>query len=459
MQRQHYKNLVILLFASAIIFLSFGMVFAQASETFDIATFQPPKGWKRQDKPGVVIFSTSNEQKGTYAMITLFASGTSTGNPKNDFDADWQEFIAGQMAVKSKPAVEPVEKKDGWDVVSGGAAFENEMGPSAVILNTYSGFGKTFSAAAIFNSQDNLPAIEVFAASLKLKKPEAGKQVKSNLPAGNQTKAASTGFVFTTSNFDDGWNAAEQADWVQVTKGGTSVLLHYGIQYTDETRNFDENKRIEHYWNLLISPRYRVSNIDVAKTDYGKYDRVYFGEAAGTDISTGNKVHIALMITSENGFANCVEIITPDKAALTQQFPNYDKIKEMNNYNKFAVSAKDLPGTWENSSAIYSQYYNTNTGNYAGMGGVSINAKFIFRSNGTFHFDYIGVSGMMGTPNVHTEKRDGKFTASNWEMTITDKKGIPVGYSAQFTAIRGGRVLYLQNKQFSGLKYQLYKQK
>ncbi len=450
------KKILVLLFC----FLSLCVSsIAQASETFDIATFQPPTSWEKQSKPGVAIFGTSNEQKGTYTMIMLFASGESSGNAKGDFEADWQEFIAGQLGVKGKPEVEPVEKKDGWEVVSGGAAFENEMGPSAVILSTYSGFGKTFSAAAIFNSQDNLPAIEAFAASLKLKRPEANKQVKSNLPASNQTKAASTGFVFTTSNFDDGWNAIDTADWVQVTKGTTTVLLHYGIQYTDATRNFDENKRIEHYWNLLISPRYRVSNINVAPTDYGKYDRVYFGEADGIEISTGNKAHIALMITSENGFANCVEIITPDKATLTQQFPNYDKIKEMNNYNKFAVGAKDLPGTWENSSAIYSQYYSTNTGNYAGMGGVSINAKFIFRSNSTFHFDYIGVSGMMGAPNVHTEKRDGKFTVNNWEMTITDKKGIPVGYSAQFEAIRGGRVLHLRNKQFSGLKYDLYKQK
>ncbi len=459
MQRQHYKNLAILLFASAIIFLSFGLVFAQASETFDIATFQPPKGWQKQDKGGVVVFNISDAQKGSYAMIMLFASGTSSGNAKGDFEADWQEFIAGQMAVKGKPEIEPAVKSDGWDVVTGGTSFENEMGAAAVLMSTYSGFGKTFSAAAIFNSQDNVPDIEAFAASLKLKRPEANKQVKNNPPVSNTIKAVSTGFAFTTSNFDDGWNAVDTAEWVQVNKGDTRVLLHYGIQYTDETRNFDDNKRIEHYWNLLISPRYKVSNINVAKTDYGKYDRVYFGEADGVEISTGKKAHIALMITSENGFANCIEVVTPDQATLTKQFPNYDKIKEMNNYNKFAVSAKDLPGTWENSSAAYSQYYNTNTGNYAGMGGVSINAKFIFRSNSTFHFDYIGVSGMMGTPEVHTEKRDGKFTVNNWDMTITDKKGTPVAHFAQFEAIRGGRVLHIQNKQYSGLKYRLYKQK
>ncbi len=31
---------------------------AQTAETFDLATFQAPVGWKRQDKDGVLIFNT-----------------------------------------------------------------------------------------------------------------------------------------------------------------------------------------------------------------------------------------------------------------------------------------------------------------------------------------------------------------------------------------------------------------
>lgn len=165
-----------LLFAT-ICFLTFSNnAIAQNTDNFDIATFQPPKGWERQNKPGVVIFLTSDDQKGTYAMITLYASGTSTGNAKSDFDGDWAEFIAGQMAVKSKPEIEPDAKADGWDVVTGGTGFKTEMGTAAVLMSTYSGFGKTFSVAAVFNSQDNLPAIEAFASSIKLKKTAAASQ-------------------------------------------------------------------------------------------------------------------------------------------------------------------------------------------------------------------------------------------------------------------------------------------
>lgn len=158
---------------------------AQASETFDIATFQPPAGWKKQNKLGVVIFSTSNEQKGTYAMITLYPSGISSGNPKIDFETDWQEFVAGQMGVKTKPEFEPAKTAESWAIITGSAAFENDLGPAAVLMNTYSGHGRAFSAAVVFNSPDYVPSIEAFAASIKLKKPEptAGRQTEQGTDA------------------------------------------------------------------------------------------------------------------------------------------------------------------------------------------------------------------------------------------------------------------------------------
>jgi hypothetical protein len=163
---------------------------AQTAGTFDLATFQSPRGWNRQDKDGVVIFNTANQQKGTYAMIMLYRSGESSGNAKSDFEADWQLFIAGQLGIKSKPELEPARNVEGWEVITGGAAFENAMGASAVLLNTYSAYGKTISMAAIFNSQEHLPVIEAFALSVKLKKPEA-KLTQS--PASNDGNASILG--------------------------------------------------------------------------------------------------------------------------------------------------------------------------------------------------------------------------------------------------------------------------
>lgn len=167
------KQLLLLVTYSLLFTLS---TFAQSHESFDIATFQSPGGWKKQTKEGVVIYNTSNQQKGTYAMISLYRSGESSGNAKTDFETDWQQFIAGQLGVKNRPQIEPVKTSEGWQIITGGAAFESELGTSAVILSTFSGYGKTFSLAAIFNSQEHLPVIESFVSSIRLRKPETGSQ-------------------------------------------------------------------------------------------------------------------------------------------------------------------------------------------------------------------------------------------------------------------------------------------
>ena len=174
-----------------ICFLSFFVTSsAQISETFDIATFQPPPKWKKQTKDGVVIFTTLNEPKGTYAMITLYGSGESSGNPQNDFNSEWQQFVVGQLGIKGSPQIEPVQNTDGWAIVTGAAPFQNEQGNAAIILSTYSGYGKTFSVTAIFNSKDDFPAIEAFAASIKLRKPETRPQPA---PANNDSAVSILG--------------------------------------------------------------------------------------------------------------------------------------------------------------------------------------------------------------------------------------------------------------------------
>ena len=148
-------------------------LFAETSDSFDIATFTPPAGWKKQTKDGAVIFMTADEKKGTYCILTVYRSGESTGDPRQDFDSDWQEFIAGQLRVTDKPEIETAKTVGGWQSVTGAAAFQSDMGSSIAVLNTFSGFGRSFSLAAVFNDQGHVPAIERFVSSLKLEKPSA----------------------------------------------------------------------------------------------------------------------------------------------------------------------------------------------------------------------------------------------------------------------------------------------
>jgi len=242
--------------------------FAQAPETFDIATFQPLKGWQREDKSGAVIFKTINEQKGTYAMIMLVASGESCGNAKRDFEGDWQKFIAGQLGIKGNPELEPVEKNDGWDVVSGGTAFENETGPAAVILRTYSGFGKTFSAAAIFNSRDSLPAIEAFASSIKLTKTEASQT--ADYRAGSQPSISQFFWKQSQSRKDIGGYAGYSKNTYQFNSNGTYQFSRVDFQnYTPKYYLENEEGTYKIAGNkITITPRKAIfSSHQIKKED------------------------------------------------------------------------------------------------------------------------------------------------------------------------------------------------
>jgi hypothetical protein len=146
---------------------------AQTSDTFDIATFQPPAGWTKKSNEKGLIFTTADNQKNTFAMVVLYQSDKSSGDPRRDFDSDWQQFIVGTFPVKGDPQMEPQKQAEGWTMTTGGAAFDGELGTSAVILSTYSGFGRKFSAAAIFNSQEYLKAIDAFASSIVLNRSVA----------------------------------------------------------------------------------------------------------------------------------------------------------------------------------------------------------------------------------------------------------------------------------------------
>jgi hypothetical protein len=209
---------------------------AQTAETFDIATFQPPNGWQKQTKDGVIIFSTSNQQNGSYAVITIYRSGDSSGNVKSDFEADWQEFILGQLGIKSKPQLEPTTNVEGWEFIAGAAAFENETGKAAVILGTYSGYGRKVSSAAVFNSKDSLPAIEAFIGSIKLTKPEARSQsAASNSESdtsilGTWGVSASNQSSYAVSNGISGYIKRQYT----FNADGTYVFLSKNFQMTSD---------------------------------------------------------------------------------------------------------------------------------------------------------------------------------------------------------------------------------
>lgn len=268
-----------------------------------------------------------------------------------------------------------------------------------------------------------------------------------------QTSSGTSGITTAITNFDDGWTASPQADWVQLNKNNLSVYLHYAIPLPDELRSGDGDPILNHFWNLLIVPRYSVSNLQKLPFDPYAYKRTYFMEASATDNATGQAVYLAFRILIDNGIASCIEIKASTKEDYTSEFPNLDKVAAMTGYNRFAIAQADITGKWVQSSGAFAQYYNVYSGNYAGMNAVSITSQLTIGTDGQLLLEHKGASGMVGNQQFFSESYKGPYALTNWDLSFTDQQGKQTAYHAFYQAVKNGRVLYLQNKQYSGQEY------
>ncbi len=160
--------------------LSSTCLFAQ-KETLDLATYTVPTGWKKTNNTAnVVSYAITNNQKGTYCQIGIYASTTSKGNLQADFESEWQDLIVKTYKPTTKPELQSAVSENGWDVQSGVAPFEFSGGQSAAMLVTASSHGRCMSIVILTNTEDYQSEIKNFLESVDLKKVEASSPAANN---------------------------------------------------------------------------------------------------------------------------------------------------------------------------------------------------------------------------------------------------------------------------------------
>ena len=151
----------------------------------------------------------------------------------------------------------------------------------------------------------------------------------------------------------------------------------------------------------------------------------------------------------------------PDEASFRQTFPQAnDKyvsdLSGMNRYNKFAVSASDITGSWQSGGSQMTQWYDAITGNYAGATFASSSATFHFYPGGNYSSIHNGATGAVGAMNTFQQEYKGNSTVSNWNIILSNMyQGKTNNFDAHFQAVQGGRLLYLNNS--AGSEYLLVK--
>jgi len=434
-------------------------VFAQGTETFDIATFQPPKGWQKRSTEEWIQFLTEAKKTGAFCIVTLFKSMPGLGDSKENFNAAWGTIVKEALNVSTAPTMQPSSSGDGWTEETGSAAFEKDGLKGAVVLITMSGYGKMMNAMILTNTEAYEPEFTAFLGSISLKKP-AAETVRAPLTGQSiQPQAArKSSYKFNTSNFDDGWTSTEQEDWVEAVKGNIKVLIHYPKQGTIFPA--DPEPLTNAAWDILVAPRY--SNLKNYKTAYiNTYNRPYLGMGYASERDSGKQVFVLLFRQGNSGW---IEFVAPDKNTFIQQYKfdpetiRWDSDSEllapllqMVNYNKFAIAESDFNGTWTSDFTGVQQLYSVYTGNYAGMNVHQSNEEFVFGAGNSYSWRLLVVSGMVGNTNYANVKSAGKFSVpNNWQIQFSKIESGPKTYNAHWSCIKGARLLHLLDAKNPG---------
>jgi hypothetical protein len=166
--------------------------FAQ-TDTFDILQYTPPKDFKKENKPGGIVFSQANDSTGLFCAIIIFASTSGSGDAIKDFKSQWTELAVKKYNVDPNPETEKAKNADGWQMITGASLFKIKEKDAYIILTLFSGFGKRVSVISTLNDNSYLAKLDDFLETVRFNKSKSipKKPVPKKINATPGTKAIS----------------------------------------------------------------------------------------------------------------------------------------------------------------------------------------------------------------------------------------------------------------------------
>lgn len=434
------------------------------TKKFDILSFTVPAKFKLIEQNKRMIYQA--KEANTFGQVQLWPAQQATTDPKVNFKSDW-DFFAGTKYNMGEPAETQTEKQNGWDIITGVGFAEVDGAKFIVSVSTFTQGDISWCAVTQFNDEKYAADIDKLLGSINA---DVTKFVRKTNPQGNQTvnnnnsnnpgsnKPVSNGFQFTTTNFDDGWVAIPQEDWVLATKGNIKVHIHYPNKLADEYHH-DGDFRLKRDWDILVAPRYSNATNMFFKDGDQFFSRPNYASAEVTDNATGKRVYVVLYKRTYYNDNKYVEIIASNQAAFEAMFGNYetnkanktwDALNTLQEKNKFAVAASDLKGTWTNNLSNAVSYVNVFTNTDLGMFTTSTSENFQFTGGGRYTWDLAAGNGWTGNVQFQTRESKGQVTVpDNWHVQFSDIEGKPRKYEAMFSCIKGLRILWLDGKPYA----------
>lgn len=150
-------------------------LFAQ-KETFDLITYTPPAGWKKDVTENIINYIITNKMNNSWCQIGIIKSTISKGTIERDFESEWQDLVVKNFKPADAPQMNEVHETDGWKIKEGVAKFKFNNADAMAMLTTISRFDRCASIVVTTNSQEYLKDIDALLKSVEFKKLKSAAQ-------------------------------------------------------------------------------------------------------------------------------------------------------------------------------------------------------------------------------------------------------------------------------------------
>jgi len=340
-------------------------------ETFDIATYIPPKDFKKELKQGAAVYTQVNTTSGEFCAIVMYPSTTSTGDDQKDFKREWASLVATPHKVSANPSTQTLTTTDGWKAVVGVSPVKVDGVDLYMMLYVFSGFGKTFSVKISTNQPSYATQIDALFATMELSKttnttttaPAVGKSsfglMKYNVPPNWSHQQFQDGVVFKAPGLPAGETLVIQI--MQPLNGSGSLEQALKQSYDEAVGMYKATKMTE-----VSGGNYEVKE---AKRSFNGWE--YIRAKGGIQLENGTpyKTEFGLelfVIKINNRFERVAVIKSRHNCGLSRYYPSDDR-KRYQDIEDFLFSLQftdatppvikqgvakgpGLPGVWQGIS-------------------------------------------------------------------------------------------------------------
>ena len=189
------------------------------TETFDIATFVPPKGWQRSDSNGTVLFQDVKNNNGqtSFCLIYLYPSHPTKLSPMKNFESEWNYRVVRITGTKNKPKTESGKTEDGWTAVSGYANVTHQGITFTCMLIATTGFGKEMTIMVNVAGPEYMTDVQNFLNTVELN-PNAVAENNNNTNSSTNNQNMNTSTIGSLSDYvytiPEGWTPTQYPDGI-----------------------------------------------------------------------------------------------------------------------------------------------------------------------------------------------------------------------------------------------------